>query len=147
MNNIQRFVRSYITCRQTEHVRVEETACVFRHAWFPTNSGTNMRVGVRRHAHTVSGEAEADTQIALAFLNSGSHRVSKIREVTVLHRVATEIYHLGSLALQIQLNHRFQTKTSVVTCHSNGQFIDWFHIIILLNKNVLANTAKRPFLS
>jgi hypothetical protein len=103
-----------------------------------------MRVRVCRHAHTVSGEAEADTQVTLAFLYSRSHRVREIGEVTIVHRVAAEIDYLRTFALQVQLNHGFESKTCVVTCHRNGQFIDWFHKIILLKKHA-RNNAKWAF--
>jgi len=122
-DDIQRFIRSDIACRQTEHVRIKEPACVLCHTWLPANSGTDMRMGVSGHTHTVTREAEADTQITFAFLHSGSHRVGEIGEVTVLHRVTAEINHLGAFALQEQLNHGFQTKTCVVTCQRNSQFV------------------------
>ena len=123
MNDIQRLVGSYITCRQTEYVSIEETTCVLRHARFPTDGSTHMRMGVGSHAHTVAGEAETDTQVALAALYGSCHRVRKIRKITVFHRVTSEIMHLGTFALKIQLNHRFQAKTSVVTCQRNVQFV------------------------
>lgn len=101
LNDLQRLVGSYVACRQTENVGIEETTCVLRHAGFPTDSSTYMRMGVGSHAHTVAGEAEADTQIAFTALNSGSHRVCKIRKITVFHRVASEIMHFGTFALKI----------------------------------------------
>ncbi len=144
VNDIQRLVRSHITCRQAEDIRIKETAGVLSHTRFPTDSGSYMRVRVSGHRHTVSGVAEADTQVTFAFLYSRSHRMGKIREVTILHGVTAEIDYLGTFTLQVQLNHGFESKTCVVTCHRNGQFFDWFHTIILF-KNMLAIMPKGLF--